>query len=224
MKIHNDPQRSEAWFARRLGIPTASQFSRILLDSGRPSGASHTYMRELAYEKLIGKPAPRRDLSNVTQIQHGIVSEPIAVEAFEQHTGLRTGSVGFITDDKETMGCSPDRIILGANEALEIKCPGGPVQCGYLMHGLDNYKAQLQGQILIGNFNLLHFFSWNPELPPFYTKVEPDLNYLKSLAKYLVDFVNELAIGVALIKQMGHWPSNTPSVFPEEEDSDHAAK
>lgn len=217
MKIHTDPQRSEAWFSRRQGIPTASQFNRIILDSGRPSGAARTYMRELAYEKLLGK-SVQRDLSNVAHIQHGIVSEPLAVEAFEQHTGLKTGPVGFITDDDETMGASPDRIILGANEALEIKCPQGPTMCGYHMHGLDNYKGQLQGQILIGNFRLIHFFAWSNELPPFYVRIEPDPAFQKLLAKYLADFNDELARGIAHIRALGTWPSNAPSMFPDEPD------
>lgn len=217
MKIHTDPQRSEAWHARRRGIPTASQFHRIILDSGRPSGSARTYMRELAYEKLLGK-SVSRDLSNVVQVQHGIVSEPIAVAAFERRTGLKTGSVGFITDDRETMGCSPDRVINSCKSALEIKCPTGPVQCGYLMNGLDNYKGQLQGQILIGGFQYVHFFAWSPELPSYHEIIEPDLPFLKLLAKYLADFVNELAVGVALIREMGHWPSNAPSAFPDEPD------
>lgn len=217
MKIHTDPQRSEAWHARRRGIPTASQFGRILLDSGRPSGASRTYMRELAYERLCNKSAAR-DLSNVAHIQHGIVSEPLAVAAFEEYTGLQTGPVGFITDDAETMGASPDRIIVGKREALEIKCPTGPVQCGYLMHGLDNYKAQLQGQILLGNFQCVHFFAWSPELPAFYIKVEPDPVFSKLLVKYLAEFCAELDRGVAHIRAMGSWPRNAPSVFPEEDE------
>lgn len=218
MKVHNDPQRSEAWFSRRRGIPTASQFHRVILSSGRPSGQARTYMRELAYERLMGK-STSRDLSNVAHIQHGIVSEPLAVAAFEQRTKLKTGPVGFITDDKETMGCSPDRIIVGHDrQALEIKCPTGPVQCGYLMHGLEDYKAQIQGQILIGNFRRVHFFAWSNELPSYHEIIEPDRPFMQLLAKYLADFVNELMMGVELIKNMGCWPSDTPSAFPEPED------
>lgn len=223
MKIHTDPQRSEKWFERRLGKPTASQFGRIIYASGKPSSAAHTYMHELAYEAVTGKLFERKGAAAVPHVQHGILNEPVAVEAFEQHTGLRTGPVGFITDDAESIGCTPDRIILGANEALEVKCPQGHTQCGYLMHGLEGaYYPQIQGQMLIGRFSLVHFFAWNPELPPYYLRVEPDLSFMAKLEKCLDGFIAELARGVAHIKAIGTWPSNAPSIFPEDDSPDAA--
>lgn len=218
MKVHNDPQRSEAWHARRRGIPTASQFDRIILANGKRSGQAKKYMYELAYEQLTGK-STARDLSNVPHVRFGIDNEAKAVEAFEAHTGLKTREVGFLTNDTETIGCSPDRVIFGRYEALEIKCPTGPTQVGYLIDTmLDAYVAQLQGQILIGGFQAVHFFAWSPELPPYYKIVEPDPDFLALLERYLGEFHQELTRGVAHIRALGSWPSNAPSVFPDEPD------
>lgn len=219
MRIHNVQQRSADWHALRVGIPTASNFDRIITPAGKRSGQARKYMHELAYEKLCDKPA-RRDLSNIAHVKHGIDNEDVAVAAFEKHTGLKTSPIGFITDDAVRVGCSPDRLIT-VGEALEIKCPTGPVHCGYLIDGLeDAYHAQVQGQILIGGFRHVHFFSWHEELPPFHKICMPDPDFLTLLMKYLGEFHNELVKGVALIKALGHWPSNAPSAFPEEEDEE----
>lgn len=215
MKIHNDPQRSEAWFSRRIGIPTASRFDRIITPQGKRSGQARKYMYELAYERISGKSAAR-DLSNVPHIAYGIANEARAVEAFEAHTGLATDPVGFITDDREAIGCSPDRVISNTRQALEIKCPTGPVMCGYLIDGVEeSYRAQLQGQILIGGFDLVHFYAWSEELPPYYTKVVPDRSFIEALAQYLDEFNRELMLGVTHIRDLRGWPSN--SVFPEDD-------
>lgn len=218
MKIHTDPQRSDAWFKRRLGLPTASKFDMIITPQGKRSGQAKRLMYQLAYETISEK-LVERDLSSIAHVQHGIANEATAVAAFEQHTGLKTAEVGFLTNDTETIGCSPDRIIIGRHEALEIKCPTGPVMCGYLIDGLlDQYKAQLQGQILIGGFHRVHFYSWSPELPPYYEIVPPDPDFLAALERYLGEFHAELTRGVAHIRAMGSWPSNAPSVFPDEPD------
>lgn len=218
MKIHTDPQRSDAWFKRRLGLPTASKFDMIITPQGKRSGQAKRLMYQLAYEAITEK-LVERDLSGIPHVQHGIDNEPVAVRAFEDHTGLLTKEIGFITNDTETIGCSPDRIILGRHEALEIKCPTGPAHCGYLIDGLlDAYKAQIQGQILIGSFRCVHFFSWSPELMPYHTIVEPDPDFLFSLERYLSEFHAELTKGIAHIRALGSWPQNAPSVFPDEPD------
>lgn len=218
MKIHNIRQRSAEWQALRVGIPTASDFDRIITPQGKRSGQARKYMHQLAYERIVEKPF-NRDLSNVPHIQYGIVNEDRAVQAFEQQTGLKTAAVGFITNDLGTVGCSPDRCILDTREALEIKCPQGPTLCGYHIDGMaDAYMAQIQGQMLIGGFRRIHFYAWSAELPPYYKLVDPDPDFIAALDRYLAEFITELAEGVALLRRLGHWPRNAPSVFPDEPD------
>lgn len=218
MKIHNIRQRSAEWFKLRCGIPTASNFDKIILPSGKRSGQARKYMYQLAYERVLNKLWERPNLENIAHVQYGIVNEDLAAADFEALTNIKTSPIGLITNDACTVGCSPDRLIIGANEALEIKCPTGPVMAGYLIDGLeDNYKAQLQGQILIGGFNVVHFYAWSEELPSYYVVIEPDNAFLRLLAQYLDEFNNELIKGVIAIRAYGRWP-NTPSVFPDEPD------
>lgn len=220
MRVLNFRQRSAEWLAARRGIPTASRFDEIITPQGKRSGAARKYMYELAYERITDRLFERRNLTNIAHVQHGIDNEDTAVQAFEEHTGRKTAPVGFIIDDAGTVGCSPDRLIKGSNSALEIKCPTGPVHVGYLIDGLANYKAQIQGQMLIGRFRNIHFFSWHPELPPFYELCEPDPAFIAMLEKYLTEFEIELAAGVAHIRSLGSWPRNAPSAFPEPDDDD----
>lgn len=221
MRIHAIQQRSAEWHALRRGIPTASNFDRIILPTGKRSGQARKYLYQLAYERITER-LFERDLSNITHVQHGIDNENTAVGVFETQSGLKTAPVGFITDDDGCVGCSPDRLVSGRNEAVEIKCPQGPTHCGYLIDGLqDAYKAQIQGQMLIGRFRAVHFFSWHPELPPFHQRVEPDDAFQVMLARYLVEFERELIAGVEHIKKFGNWPRNAPSVFPENEEEDN---
>lgn len=220
MKIHNHPQRSDAWHRLRRGIPTASDFDRIITPQGKRSGQARTYMYQLAYERILNKDFKRPNLNAIAHINHGIISEPKAVQAFEQYTSFRTESVGFITNSEETVGCSPDRLIANRNEALEVKCPEGHTHVGYLIDGRrDAYEAQLQGQMLIGGFAYVHFFSWHEEFPPYYEIVQPNVPFQMALEQYLAEFDSELRRGVAHVRALGSWPRNAPSVFPEEDDS-----
>ena len=54
MEIFNDEQNTEAWFRRRMGVPTASQFGAVLAKG--EGKTRRTYMLKLAGEILTGKP------------------------------------------------------------------------------------------------------------------------------------------------------------------------
>ena len=55
MVVLNIAQGSEAWMRARLGIPTASNFKRIITGTGAPSGCAAQYMNELLAEWRTGK-------------------------------------------------------------------------------------------------------------------------------------------------------------------------
>ena len=53
MKIWDDmEQRSEQWFRARAGRPTASEFSRIITETGKDSGQWDDYAIELVAQCL----------------------------------------------------------------------------------------------------------------------------------------------------------------------------
>ena len=152
MIIHNVEQGTEEWFRLRLGMPSASKFKDLVTPKGKPSAQSEKYMYELLAERLSGK---REEGFKTFWMQRGNDLEPQAANVFEFQTDLNCREVGFVTDDHQTVGCSPDRLVDGVG--LEIKCPSPAVHVKYLADYANNgtmpseYYAQVQGTTFSGS-------------------------------------------------------------------------
>lgn len=75
----------------------------------------------------------------------GIPREPETREQFahSQHVDLKL--VGFVASDDGKLGCSPEALIKGRQDGLEINVPTAPVHVGYMLDGPDlTYKGQVQ--------------------------------------------------------------------------------
>ena len=192
MKIVRCEQRSDEWKTRRLGRVTASNAYKIISPDGKPSKQSRKYMYGLVYEKLVGESA-ERDVSYLKAVQEGIEREPDARRQFQVLTDYQVEQIGLVTSDDGKMACSPDGILIGRNEALEIKCPQGDTQISYLLDGLeDNYRPQVQMQLYLGKWDCVHFFSWHPNTPSYHIVTRPDPQYQRVMAILLTDFVAAL--------------------------------
>lgn len=223
MKISTAPQGSDEWWAARLGHPTASQFHRIISPAkAEPSTQARAYKCELIYERLYRQPWER--LKKPTQaMQDGIDNEPWAAKQFTLDTGLELQPIGHITDDLVRWGTSPDRIVTGSNEAVEIKCPTAPVHIRYMLHGPDtDYRCQVQGHLMIGGFDKCHFYSYHPDFAAVRFPFTPDRDFQAKLLKWLNVFVEELDLGEKIVRQLGYFPKDAPSAFPEA-DAEEAA-
>lgn len=208
MKFYPLDHRSEAWFAKRRGIPTASQFGRIITAAGRPSSQAPLYESELIAERIFGRPFGR-DISGIPAVRHGVETEPDAAEVLESILGIELQPGGFMTDDDGRYGASPDRIIVRGNsrEVVEIKCPYEiPQHIKNLLCGPDdNHKAQVQGQLLISGYDAAHFFSYHPQCPPKYERIERDDKFIRALAQQLRDFCARLEDDHQRALAMGAW-------------------
>lgn len=188
MKIIDVQQGSPEWRRARLGIPTASEFKRIITSTGQPSKQAAMYARELVTETMIGEPI--KDLDNLYWIERGKMLEPDAVKMYELQTDLETTPIGFITNDEGTIGCSPDRFTKNGG-LLEIKCPSPQTQIGYLVDGFDSqHKQQVQGQLYITGLEWCEWFAYHPDLPPVRMRIERDEEFIKILADGLAKFVD----------------------------------
>ena len=121
MKISNCQQGSSEWLTSRLGIPSASQFSRIVTGKGGKSTQVEAYINQLVAEELTGETT----FVYVNEhMKRGTELEPDARELYEALTGNTVQEVGFCLDDTVNAGCSPDGLVGGDYEGgLEIKCP-----------------------------------------------------------------------------------------------------
>lgn len=189
--FHNVVQGTPEWLIARLGLPTASEFCKIITPArGELSKSARCYAQQLVAETLMGEPLDT-GIGNLEWVARGKLLEPQAVQQFEFGLDIETHQVGFITTDCGRIGCSPDRLIIGQNECLEIKCPSPQVHIGYLTDGpgLD-HKVQLQGQLAVGEFAVCNFFSYHPQLPPAVYRVERDEPFITKMRAALAEFLD----------------------------------
>ena len=106
MKVHDVEQGTSAWLELRAGIPTSSEFDKILTPTGKKSKSAGPYMHKLIAERLMGHPV----VEYVSlDMDRGARLEEQAVSFYEFKYDVDTEPMGFVTNDAQTIGCSPDR-------------------------------------------------------------------------------------------------------------------
>lgn len=191
MLVHDVVQGSPEWFACRLGIPTASEFHKIITSTGKASIQSAAYSNRLLAEIMLGRRVDSFAGSSWTD--RGTELERHAAGAYELQRDISTVQVGFCTDDEQTMGASPDRLV-GQDGLLEIKCPAPHTHVKYLKSRqlLRKYYAQVQGQMLVTGRQWADLMSYHPEMPALVIRVVRDPEYLAALSNMLADFTQNL--------------------------------
>lgn len=184
-------QNSEAWYAARLGVPSASCFADILAKG--EGKTRRKYLLKLAGEILTGEQA--ESYSNV-HMERGHAMEAEARNKYQFQTDADLSPVGFMKRGRA--GCSPDRLI-DARGVLEIKTKLPHLQLEVLEAGKlpPEHKAQVQGQLWVSGRDFCDFVSYWPRLPLFCTRVDRDEAYIATLAKAVAEFVGELDALVA---------------------------
>lgn len=198
MKIINIDQRSEDWFKVKAGVPSASDFDRILTPKTlKPSAQGVAYLDQLAGERILGI---KQDSFMTQAMVEGIEREAEAREVFTFITGLEGQEVGFCLADNGKYGCSPDWLM--PDTGLEIKNPKLHTHVGYLRGNVlpNDYVLQVQGSMLVTGFDTWYFFSYFPGLPPLILLVERDNAICSALREELEKFCYELD---QLVKRIG---------------------
>ena len=198
-------QGSTEWKLARMGLPTASNFGRILSSKTlKPLAGADTYALELLVEWALGF-CEGEDGSDF--MERGREMEEEAVSWYELETSRDTQRIGFLTNDEGTIGCSPDRLV-GEEGGLEVKCPAAKTHLGYLLRGEipSDYVAQIQGGMYLTGRPWWDFISYNPVLPPWCIRVERDETYIAALASALGEFTARLADAKARLLRLGVVP------------------
>ena len=184
MKIHDVEQRSDEWYALRAGLPTASEFSKIITSTGAPSKSADTYAITLACEKFAGKPVDAWEGNGWTD--RGRELEERARGLYEFANDATVEPVGFATNDAGTMGCSPDGLI-GDDGMVEFKCLKAENHASailyYRKHGRcpPAYVQQAQGQMLVCERHWCDLVFYHPELPLLTIRQHADGELFKAL-------------------------------------------
>ena len=139
---------------------------------------------QLWEEKLGIKESP---LSNFA-MRRGIELEPLALEAYNKHTGNDASPCVVFSEEFQWMGASLDGLSKCQKIVVEIKCPGKKDHdLAALGEIPPKYYAQLQHQLYTSGNNLLHYFSYSEE--SFYLiEVKRDEEFMQRMIKAELEF------------------------------------
>jgi hypothetical protein len=203
VKIIKCEQGSPKWHRERLGIPTASEFERILTPATRKlSTQAKSYRYELLSEWLTGTPHG----SDATLLmERGIKLEPQARSWYEYERGCTVETVGLVKSDDEMVACSPDGFV-GDDGGIEIKCPAASTHVRYLVEGFSGYTGQAQGALWLTGRAWWDLVAFHPELPSIIVRVERDEEFIADLAAAVAGFVGELQEARSMLLKRGCSP------------------
>lgn len=192
MRIIECEQGSPEWLQARLGIPSASSYSKLVTTTGKASAQATGYINQLVAERITGEPT----FFQVTDpMQRGMDLEPQARTAYEMETGSWVMQVGFLMHDTLQAGASPDGLI-GKNGGLEIKCPSAHTHVEYLRDGdlPIKYFQQVQGCLWISGRDWWDFMSYHPKMEPLIVRVFRDEEFIKALECAVIEAVQMIEI------------------------------
>ena len=189
-------QRSDQWFAARIGKVTASRVADVLAKTKTGYSATRdNYMAQLVCERLTGEKG--ESFTNAA-MQHGTDTEPLARAAYESLKDVLVDEVGFVPHPSiEMAGASPDGLV-GDDGLLEIKCPNTATHIETLLSQTvpSKYNTQMQFQMACTNRSWCDFVSFDNRLPQelqlFVKRVPRDDVFIKQTEDEIVKFLAEL--------------------------------
>lgn len=192
MRVTEYEQRSPEWYAVRLGIPTASNFARMITPGGKKSAQIEKYINELVGERLTGK---TKSIPQTNAMAHGTFMEPFARDYYEFSQDVEVVEVGLCLHDIIDAGASPDGLV-GDDGLLEIKCPfEADIHVEYLRAQAlpDKYKPQVMGQLWITGREWCDFLSYHDEMKSMLVRVYRDEKYIDALEQIVNEAVQEIS-------------------------------
>lgn len=205
MKIHNVDQNSDEWMKLRAGKPTASEFGKVVTSTGAPSKSASDYAMTLAAEAFAGGEVESWSGNHHTERGHELEAE--AISAYEFMHDATVERVGFLTNDDETMGCSPDGIV-GGDGMIEIKCLSAKEHVKALLYYQKHKKAppkyfqQTQGQMMIAGRQWCDLYFYHPTLPKLAVRQTPDIDFVIKLSAKLIEVAKERDNAIAVMEKM----------------------
>ena len=200
-------QRSDDWFAARLGKVTASSLHKVLAKTKTGYGADRgNYMTQLVLERVTGNKA---DSFSSAAMQWGVDQEPFARAAYETTQGVMVDETGFIQHPTiEMAGASPDGLV-GDDGMVEIKCPESKtaLECWLSDTPVEGkYFAQMQWQMRCADRAWCDYVVFDPRMPAkaqlFVTRVHRDDKWLADTEVEVVKFLAEVDAKVAALKKV----------------------
>lgn len=196
-------QRSEDWFAIRLGKVTASCISKVTAKTKTGWGAERAnYRAQLVAERLTGQ---RQDSFTNAAMQWGIDTEEQARTAYAFLHGQNVVEEAFVVHPTiEMAGASPDGLV-GADGLVEIKCPNTATHIDTLKGQAipSKYIGQMDWQMACTGRQWCDFVSFDPRLPEemqlFVQRHHRDDARIAELETLVTEFLAEVDADVAAL-------------------------
>ena len=192
-------QGSVEWQRARMGMPTASQFHRILTPKTRKTASgAKSYLCELLAERLLGHPI---NGGTTDFMLRGSALEAHAVSGYAFTHDVEPKEVGFCLADGRRYGASPDRLV-GEYGGLDIKCLAAHNHVSALLgYDDDAYDMQAHGCMLVTGRQWWDVVYSNPDLPARERRVECDFELLKTLSDAVETFCDALDEAERMVRQ-----------------------
>ncbi len=217
MLIHECEQRSDEWWSLRIGIPTSSEFNKLLTSKGEPSKSAENYALTLAGEVYANQGEIDKWGGN-EYTARGTALEDKAVEYYEFLNDVQVERVGFITDDEKRMGYSPDGMV-NPDGLIEVKCLKAENHIkAILFHKRNgrcpaNYVMQPQGGMMITGRAWCDLIFYHPLLPFLVIRQEPDGDLHRALLMQIEHVEEQRDLTVAALRD-GMDTTPPPSLGP----------
>ena len=185
-------QRSDEWFAARLGSATASRMNDAL--AGPDTAARRTYLIQLVTERLTGQ---QQESFSSAAMQRGTDLEPVARMAYETKHGFVDKAEFYKHPSIEWFGASPDGLV-GDDGLVEIKCPNSTTHVDYLLSGKPptKYLKQMLAQLACTGRKWVDFVSFDDRLPEhlqlFVVRFEPKPEEIAKLEEGVIKFLTDV--------------------------------
>ena len=199
-------QRTEDWFAARLGKVTASRVADVIAKTKTGYSASReNYMAQLVVERLTNTQA--ESFTNAA-MQWGTDQEPFARAAYELKMGVMVDETGLVDHPTIPMaGASPDGLV-GEDGLVEIKCPNTATHIDTLLTQTvpAKYITQMQFQMACTGRQWCDFVSFDPRMPQkaqiFIKRVLRDDSFIKEIESEIKKFLAEVSAKVDQLNKL----------------------
>ncbi len=189
-------QRTDDWYAARLGKVTASRVSDVVAKTKTGYAASRdNYKAQLIVERMTQKPLAS---FSSAAMQWGTETEPLARAAYEAEMQVMVDEIGFVEHPEILMaGASPDGLV-GAVGLVEIKCPNTATHIDTLLTQTvpKQYHDQMMWQMICTGREWCDFVSYDPRMPDhlqlFIKRVSFDAAYADTLNTEVSRFLEEV--------------------------------
>lgn len=203
--MSND-QRTEEWFAQRLGKVTASKVADLMAKTKSGYSASRdNYMAQLVVERITNTKA--ESYSN-SAMDWGTAQEPFARAAYEAFTGFMVEEIGFVQHPTIAWaGASPDGLV-GDDGLVEIKCPNTATMIDTLLTGKvpQKYYIQMQMQMACTQRAWCDYVVFDSRMPAkaqlFFKQVVRDDIFIAEMEAEIINFLAEVDVQVSQLTKL----------------------